>query len=88
VSSEGISKCTPGELKGHEKNNNSFSLNDVCSHFAAGITDKNISPITPGCELLQSIPCWQMPVLVTEVTNKVISSKATVTKSSIINGPC
>ena len=29
-----------------------------------------------------------MPVLVTEVTNKVISSKATVAKSSMINGPC
>jgi hypothetical protein len=54
-----IEKYQKGELKGQEKNNNSFSLKDVCSHFAAGITDKNISPITSGCELLQSIPCWQ-----------------------------
>jgi hypothetical protein len=54
-----IEKYQKGELKGQEKNNNSFSLKDVCGHFAAGITDQNISPITPGCELLQSLPCWQ-----------------------------
>ena len=44
-----IEKYQKGERRGQEKNNNSISLREVCSHFA-DITNLNISPITSGCE--------------------------------------